>query len=100
MRLAWCWSHGRREIIAATPKAGSPIADAILAERALLATPEDTKVAAEVDAMRVSVDPATWERVRAQLRRDPAARARAVASYDDKVNDRIAFYQGLLGEVA
>ena len=31
MRLAWCWSHGRREIIAATPKAGSPIADAILA---------------------------------------------------------------------
>ncbi|MCB9441435.1 MAG: alpha/beta hydrolase [Mycolicibacterium sp.] len=76
------------------------VADAILAERALLATPEDTKVAAEVDAMQVGVDPATWERVRAQLRRDPAARARAVAAYDDKVNDRIAFYQGLLGEVA
>lgn len=34
--LAWCWSHGRREIIAATPKAGSPIADAILARIAAL----------------------------------------------------------------
>lgn len=36
LRLAWCWSHGRREIIAATPKAGSPIADAILARIAVL----------------------------------------------------------------
>ena len=36
LRLAWCWSHGRREIIAATPKAGSPIADAILARIAAL----------------------------------------------------------------
>jgi transposase len=36
LRLAWCWSHGRREIIAATPKAGSPIAEAILARIAAL----------------------------------------------------------------
>jgi transposase len=36
LRLAWCWSHGRREIIAATPKAGSPVADAILARVAML----------------------------------------------------------------
>jgi transposase len=36
LRLAWCWSHGRREIIAATPKAGSPVADAILARIAVL----------------------------------------------------------------
>ena len=31
LTLAHCWSHGRREIIKATPKAGSPVADAILA---------------------------------------------------------------------
>lgn len=36
LRLAWCWSHGRRGIIAATPKAGSPIAEAILARIAAL----------------------------------------------------------------
>ncbi len=36
LRLAWCWSHGRREIIAATPKAGSPIAEAVLARIAAL----------------------------------------------------------------
>jgi len=36
LRLAWCWSHGRREIIGATPKAGSPIAEAILARIAAL----------------------------------------------------------------
>ena len=36
LRLAACWSHGRREIIAATPKAGSPIADAVLARVAAL----------------------------------------------------------------
>jgi len=36
LRLASCWSHGRREIIAATPKAGSPIAEAILARIAAL----------------------------------------------------------------
>ncbi|MGZ3310401.1 MAG: IS66 family transposase [Xanthobacteraceae bacterium] len=36
LRLAWCWSHARREIIAATPKAGSPVADAVLARVATL----------------------------------------------------------------
>jgi transposase len=36
LRLAWCWSHGRREIIGATPKAGSPVAVAILARIAAL----------------------------------------------------------------
>jgi len=36
LRLAWCWSHARREIIAATPKAGSPVADAVLARVAAL----------------------------------------------------------------
>ena len=36
LRLAACWSHSRREIIAATPKAGAPIADAVLARVAAL----------------------------------------------------------------
>ena len=36
LRLAACWSHSRREIIAATPKAGSPLADAVLARVATL----------------------------------------------------------------
>ncbi len=36
LRIASCWSHSRREIIKATPKAGSPIADAILARIAAL----------------------------------------------------------------
>jgi transposase len=40
LRLAWCWSHGRREVIAATPKAGSPVAEAILARIAALYTIE------------------------------------------------------------
>jgi len=36
LQLAACWSHSRREIIAATPKAGSPIAKAVLARIAAL----------------------------------------------------------------
>lgn len=50
LRLAWCWSHGRREIIAATPKAGSPIADAILARIAVLYAIE-----AEIRGKEVSI---------------------------------------------
>lgn len=30
LRLAYCWSHGRREVIEAMPEAGSPIGDEIL----------------------------------------------------------------------
>jgi len=30
LRLAYCWSHGRREVINAIPEAGSPIGDEIL----------------------------------------------------------------------
>jgi transposase len=30
LRLAYCWAHARREIIRATPKAGSPVADDLL----------------------------------------------------------------------
>lgn len=34
--LAYCWAHSRREVIKATPEAGSPIADAILQRIAAL----------------------------------------------------------------
>jgi transposase len=61
LRLAWCWSHGRREIIAATPKAGSPIADAILARIAVLYAIE-----AEIRGKEVSIrEMARAERSRA-----------------------------------
>jgi transposase len=30
LRLAYCWSHGRREVIKAIPEAGSPVGDEIL----------------------------------------------------------------------
>ncbi|MGY2812034.1 hypothetical protein ACVIHF_008764 [Bradyrhizobium sp. USDA 4506] len=36
LRLAACWSHTGREVIAATPKARSPIAEAVLARIATL----------------------------------------------------------------
>ena len=36
LTLAHCWSHGRREIIKATPKAGSPVADEVLTRIAAL----------------------------------------------------------------
>lgn len=36
LRLAHCWAHARREVIKATPKAGSPVADAILRRIAAL----------------------------------------------------------------
>ncbi len=36
LRLAYCWSHARREIIKATPKAGSPVADEALSRIAAL----------------------------------------------------------------
>lgn len=36
LTLAHCWAHGRREIIKATPKAGSPVADEVLTRIAAL----------------------------------------------------------------
>jgi len=36
LRLAYCWSHGRREVIKAMPEAGSPIGDEILQRIAAL----------------------------------------------------------------
>jgi transposase len=54
LRLAWCWSHGRREIIAATPKAGSPIAEAILTRIAALYAIE-AKIRGKEASIRQSV---------------------------------------------
>ncbi len=36
LQLAFCWSHGRRKLIKATPKNGSPIVDEALARIAAL----------------------------------------------------------------
>lgn len=36
LRLAYCWAHARREVIRATPQAGSPVADDVLGRIAAL----------------------------------------------------------------
>ena len=41
LKLAFCWSHGRRKLIAAKPKAGSPIVDEALRRIAALYRIED-----------------------------------------------------------
>ena len=41
LKLAFCWSHGRRKLIAAKPKAGSPIVDEALVRIAALYRIED-----------------------------------------------------------
>jgi transposase len=50
LRLAYCWAHARREIIRATPKAGSPVADDLLGRIAELYKIEATIRGAPVDA--------------------------------------------------
>ncbi len=42
LKLAFCWAHGRRKLIAAKPKKGSPIADEALLRIAALYKVEDT----------------------------------------------------------
>jgi transposase len=42
LRLAFCWAHGRRKLIAAKPKKGSPIVDEALLRIAALYKVEDT----------------------------------------------------------
>ena len=41
LKLAYCWAHGRRKLIEARPKAGSPIVDEALLRIAALYTIED-----------------------------------------------------------
>ena len=50
LRLAYCWAHARREIIRATPKAGSPVADDLLGRIAELYKIEATIRGASADA--------------------------------------------------
>jgi transposase len=49
LRLAYCWAHARREIIRATPKAGSPVADDLLGRIAELYKIEATIRGAPAD---------------------------------------------------
>ena len=42
LKLAFCWAHGRRKLIKATPKAGSPIVDEALIRIAALYKIEDS----------------------------------------------------------
>ncbi|WP_461324528.1 IS66 family transposase [Bradyrhizobium diazoefficiens] len=52
------WSHSRRKIIAATPKAGSPIAEAVLARIAALYAIEKEIRGADAPARQTTRNPA------------------------------------------
>jgi transposase len=65
LRLAYCWSHGRREVIKAMPEAGSPIGDEILQRIAALyaiekqirgASPEARRAARQERAKPLAAD--------------------------------------------
>jgi len=49
LRLAFCWAHGRRKLIKATPKTGSPIVDEALLRIAALYKIEDAIRGADPD---------------------------------------------------
>ena len=52
LRLAFCWSHGRRKLIKAKPKKGSPIVDEALLRIAALYKIEDAIRGADLDHRR------------------------------------------------
>jgi len=52
LALAFCWSHGRRKLIAAKPKAGSPIVDEALVRIAALYRIEDVLRGKDPDQRR------------------------------------------------
>jgi transposase len=52
LALAFCWSHGRRKLIAAKPKAGSPIVDEALVRIAALYRIEDVLRGKDPDLRR------------------------------------------------
>ena len=71
LRLAYCWAHARREVIRATPKAGSPVAEDVLAriaalcavEKGIRGRPADARLAVRrdrstplLDALRAALD--------------------------------------------
>ena len=52
LRLAFCWAHGRRKLIKAKPKKGSPIVDEALVRIAALYKVEDSIRGSEPDQRR------------------------------------------------
>ena len=52
LKLAFCWAHGRRKLIAAKPKKGSPIVDEALLRIAALYKVEDTIRGSDPDQRR------------------------------------------------
>lgn len=52
LRLAFCWAHGRRKLIKATPKKGSPIVDEALVRIAALYKVEDAIRGSDPDHRR------------------------------------------------
>ena len=54
VRLAFCWAHGCRKLIAAKPKKGSPIVDEALLRIAALYKVEDTIRGSDPDQRRQS----------------------------------------------
>jgi len=52
LRLAFCWAHGRRKLIKAKPKKGSPIASGALVRIAALYKVEDSIRGSEPDQRR------------------------------------------------
>lgn len=56
LRLAYCWSHGRRALIKAQPKSGSPVVD-----EALLRTVAIYRIEADIRGMSPDQRRATWQ---------------------------------------
>jgi transposase len=76
LRLAYCWSHGRREVIKAIPEAGSPIGDEILQRIAGLyaiekqirgSSPEHRRAVRQQRAKTLLAELETYIRVQRQL---------------------------------
>lgn len=72
------------------------IAKAILREREITDRPVDEKLRA---AMSPALGPVDAERLWATLHADPERRAAAIIAHDQAALRRIAFYEGLLGDV-
>jgi transposase len=74
LRLAYCWSHARRELIKARPKAGSPVVDAALARIAALygiekdirgLSPDQRRAARQARSVPLLIELGTWLRAQA-----------------------------------
>ena len=113
-QLATMTADERRRLIEAAPRQvgntdGVPwpmrvaanrinIADAILAQRAIVDMPDEDKVR-RMFAAGIGLDPGSAERVWLAAHADPAVRAEVVTAHDREANARISFYEGLLADV-